>query len=68
MWILLTIVAVALSQQPKIRRGLMKELADFQANAEARALAQEKDQAPPSDTPTPEPATETAEPGTSAAR
>ena len=39
MWILLTIVAVALSQQPKIRRGLMKELADFNSNAEARALA-----------------------------
>lgn len=28
MWILLTIVAVALSQQPKVRRALMKELAD----------------------------------------
>ncbi|MFC5138904.1 hypothetical protein ACFPK1_11730 [Actinomycetospora rhizophila] len=28
MWVLLTIVAVALSQQPKVRRGLMKELAD----------------------------------------
>ncbi|MEJ2889607.1 hypothetical protein [Actinomycetospora aeridis] len=27
MWVLLTIVAVALSQQPKIRRGLMAELA-----------------------------------------
>ena len=39
MWVLLTIVAVALSQQPKIRRALMKELADFQSNAEARAAA-----------------------------
>jgi hypothetical protein len=41
MWILLTIVAVALSQQPKIRRALMRELADYSSNAEARALAQE---------------------------
>jgi hypothetical protein len=39
MWILLTIVAVALSQQPKVRRGLMRELADYQSNAEARAFA-----------------------------
>ena len=39
MWILLTIVAVALSQQPKIRRTLMKELADYNSNAEAQALA-----------------------------
>jgi hypothetical protein len=37
MWVLLTIVAVALSQQPRIRRGLLKELADFGANAEAQA-------------------------------
>jgi len=44
MWILLTIVAVALSQQPKIRRALMKELADYTSNAEARALAQEPEQ------------------------
>lgn len=28
MWVLLTIVAVALSQQPKVRRRLMKELVD----------------------------------------
>ena len=41
MWILLTIVAVALSQQPKIRRALMRELADYGSNAEARALARE---------------------------
>lgn len=39
MWVLLTIVAVALSQQPKIRRSLLKELADYNSNAEARALA-----------------------------
>jgi uncharacterized membrane protein (DUF485 family) len=45
MWILLTIVAVALSQQPKIRRALMKELADYSSNAEAQALAREAEQA-----------------------
>ena len=45
MWILLTIVAVALSQQPKIRRALMRELADYTSNAEARALAQEAERA-----------------------
>ena len=39
MWVLLTIVAVALSQQPRIRRGLLKELADFSTNAEAQAAA-----------------------------
>jgi hypothetical protein len=39
MWLLLTIVAVALSQQPKTRRALMMELADHRSNAEARALA-----------------------------
>jgi uncharacterized membrane protein (DUF485 family) len=44
MWILLTIVAVALSQQPKIRRALMRELADYGSNAEARALAREAEQ------------------------
>jgi hypothetical protein len=68
MWILLTIVAVALSQQPKIRRGLMKELADFQSNAEAQALLRETDQARPSGASAPGPTTETAEPGASAAR
>jgi hypothetical protein len=41
MWLLLTVVAVALSQQPKIRRGLMREIADYTANAEARAFAEE---------------------------
>jgi hypothetical protein len=68
MWILLTIVAVALSQQPKIRRGLMKELADFQSNAEAQALARETDQARASGAAAPGPTAETAEPGASAAR
>jgi hypothetical protein len=37
MWFLLTVLAVALSQQPKVRRSLMRELADYTANAEARA-------------------------------
>jgi hypothetical protein len=39
MWILLTVVAVALSQQPKIRRALMKELVDDTSNAGSPALA-----------------------------
>lgn len=39
MWILLTVFAVALSQQPKIHRKLLKELADYTSNSEARALA-----------------------------
>ncbi|WP_133827558.1 hypothetical protein [Actinomycetospora succinea] len=38
MWVLLTIVAVALSQQPKVRRGLMKELADAPAEPLAPPL------------------------------
>jgi hypothetical protein len=42
MWILLTVFAVALSQQPKIRRTLQKEIADYQANAEARAFEAEQ--------------------------
>ena len=41
MWILLTVFAVALAQQPKVRT-LQKEIADYQANAEARALAAEQ--------------------------
>ena len=41
MWLLLTVLAVALSQQPKIRRGLLREIADYTANAEARAFAEE---------------------------
>ena len=42
MWMLLTVFAVALAQQPKIRRTLQKEIADYQDNAEARALAAEQ--------------------------
>ncbi len=42
MWILLTVFAVALSQQPKVRRTLQKEIADYQANAEAEAFAAEQ--------------------------
>jgi hypothetical protein len=41
MWFLLTIFAMALAQQPKIRRGLMREIADYGSNAEARAYADE---------------------------
>jgi hypothetical protein len=33
---------VALAQQPKVRRTLQKEIADYQANAEARAFAAER--------------------------
>jgi hypothetical protein len=40
--VLLTVFAVALSQQPKVRRTLQKEIADYQANAEARAFAAEQ--------------------------
>jgi hypothetical protein len=42
MWILLTVFALALAQQPKVRRTLQNEIADDQANAEARALAAEQ--------------------------
>jgi len=38
MWILLTVFAVALSQQPRVRRLLQREIADYTHNAEARAL------------------------------
>jgi MFS family permease len=41
MWLLLTVFAVALSQQPKVRRTLLREIADYSSNAEARALAEE---------------------------
>jgi hypothetical protein len=41
MWFLLTIFALALAQQPKIRRGLMREIADYGSNAEARAFAED---------------------------
>jgi hypothetical protein len=43
MWVLLTVFAVALAQQPKIRRTLQKEIADYSANAEARAFAAEQE-------------------------
>ncbi|HWM03208.1 MAG TPA: hypothetical protein VNP92_12825, partial [Actinophytocola sp.] len=42
LWVLLTVFAVALAQQPKVRRTLQKEIADYQANAEARAFAAEQ--------------------------
>jgi hypothetical protein len=42
MWVLLTVFAVALAQQPKVRRTLQKEIADYQANAEALAFAAEQ--------------------------
>ena len=42
MWVLLTVFAVALAQQPRIRRTLQKEIADYRANAEARAFAAEQ--------------------------
>ena len=42
MWVLFTVFAVALAQQPKVRRTLQKEIADYRANAEARAFAAEQ--------------------------
>jgi hypothetical protein len=42
MWVLLTVFAVALAQQPKVRRTLQAEIADYEANAEARAFAAEQ--------------------------
>ena len=41
MWILLTVFAVALSQQPKIRRVMQKEITDYKANAEMKAYQEE---------------------------
>src|SRR6476469_7039013 len=41
MWILLTVLAVALSQQPRIRRVMQKEITDYKANAEMEAYEQE---------------------------
>jgi hypothetical protein len=41
MWFLLTVFAMALAQQPKIRRALLREIADYGSNAEARAYAEE---------------------------
>lgn len=45
MWILLTVFAVALSQQPRVRRLLQREIADYSRNAEALALEKEAAQA-----------------------
>jgi hypothetical protein len=56
-WVLLTVFAVALAQQPKVRRTLQKEIADYTANAEARALAAE--QAAAAATPAPAPTGQT---------
>ena len=50
MWVLLTVFAVALAQQPKVRRTLQKEIADYQANAEALAFAAEQAAAETADT------------------
>jgi hypothetical protein len=50
MWVLLTVFAVALAQQPKVRRTLQKEIADYQANAEALAFAAEQAAAKTADT------------------
>jgi len=41
MWLLLTVFAIALAQQPKIRRVLMREISDYSSNAEAQAFAEE---------------------------
>ena len=41
MWILLTVFAVALAQQPRVRRTMQKEIADYTGNAEMTALAQD---------------------------
>ena len=41
MWILLTVLAVALPQQPRIRRVMQKEITDYKANAEMKAYEQE---------------------------
>jgi hypothetical protein len=56
-WVLLTVFAVALAQQPKVRRTLQKEIADYTANAEARVLAAE--QAAAAATPAPAPTGQT---------
>jgi hypothetical protein len=41
MGMLPTVFAIALSQQPKIRRVLMREISDYPSNAEARAFSEE---------------------------
>ena len=45
MWLLLTVLATALAQQPKVRRRLLREIADYSVNAEAKAYARETAQA-----------------------
>jgi hypothetical protein len=45
MWFLLTVFALALAQQPKVRRALMREIADYGGNAEAAAYAAEASRA-----------------------
>ena len=42
MWILLTVLATALAQQPKVRRVMQKEITDYNNNAEALAFAREE--------------------------
>jgi hypothetical protein len=42
MWILLTVLAATLAQQPKVRRVMQKEIADYNNNAEAMAFAREE--------------------------
>ncbi|MFF4595946.1 hypothetical protein [Amycolatopsis sp. NPDC001319] len=42
MWVLLTVFAIALAQQPAVRRRLQRETADYRANAEAEAYAAEE--------------------------
>lgn len=56
MWFLLTVFALALAQQPKMRRALMREIADYGSNAEARAYAAEETAAPNAEEPTTQPA------------
>lgn len=41
MWVLLTVLAVAMSQNPKVRRVMQKEITDYKANAEMKVFAQE---------------------------
>jgi hypothetical protein len=57
MWFLLTVFALALAQQPKVRRALMREIADYTSNAEARAYADEPRGRPPRPPSRPRPAT-----------
>ncbi|WIX83518.1 hypothetical protein QRX50_23530 [Amycolatopsis carbonis] len=47
MWVLLTVFAIALAQQPAVRRRLQRETADYRANAEAEAYAAEERAAEP---------------------